>query len=404
MIKPSIMKNSIQKYAWGSISHIQNLLGEKDNDGTPWAELWMGAHPNAPSKIRINGDWISLDRVISENPDATIGNIVRQKFGDTLPFLFKALAAEKPLSIQAHPDKFQARQGFARENRLNIPIDGPVRNYRDDRPKPECICALTDFYALNGFRPLKEILSGLTSVCPETLKNETAAAGRLPEPEGIKFIFEHLLRTDLDRKKDIIREAVFNAAKSDSLKAKWIIRLHEEFPGDIGILAPMLLNLVMLRPGEAMFLPARRLHSYLKGFGVELMANSDNVLRGGLTPKHVDVDELLRVLDFSSSAIETHFPQKTGACEETYPQWSDAFSLSVIEPGREPGACCRVSDAFGPEILFCVKDDCILDFQEKAPGLKISRGESAFVPDCIRSYTLSGKGRIFRARVPKPRF
>ncbi|NOY68172.1 MAG: mannose-6-phosphate isomerase, class I [Deltaproteobacteria bacterium] len=406
MIKPSILKNKIQEYAWGSFSHIQQLLGAKGKAGTPWAELWMGAHPKAPSEIKINGSWAPLDMVIEKNPEATVGKTTCGKFGPALPFLFKALAAGRPLSIQAHPDEAQAKEGFERENRLKIPIDAPFRNYRDDRHKPECICALTPFTAINGFRASETILSAISSICPETLGDKISRAGRMPEEDAIRFIFEFLLRIEDDLRKKVISETIATATQADTVEKKWILQLHEQYPDDIGILSPVILNLVTLQPGEAMFLPARRLHAYFDGFGIELMANSDNVLRGGLTPKHIDVDELLNVLDFSPAPIEILHPMETGTCERPYPVMAEEFRLSVIKPEPikpepiKPGQACSFSNSSGPEILFCVEKECLLEFPEPLLPAWIHKGDSVFIPACVMNYNISGTGQIYRAQVP----
>ena len=171
----ALLQNTIQFYAWGSPSAIPDLLDKKNPSGKPWAELWMGAHSKAPSWVSCEGQWLSLIELIRKYPHDILGREISEKFHNKLPYLFKVLAAAKPLSIQAHPDLAQAKEGFERENRQNIPLDAPNRNYKDDNHKPECICALSKFYALYGFRSISEIVSLMTTACPAGLSGSTGS-------------------------------------------------------------------------------------------------------------------------------------------------------------------------------------------------------------------------------------
>ena len=164
-----ILKNTVQDYAWGSLTAIPELLGQPAT-GSPQAELWMGAHPKAPSQVYHDGKWESLLQVIEAHPADVLGKEAAEKFGGKLPYLFKVLAAAKPLSIQAHPNSHQAKEGFARENRLGISLMASNRNYKDDNHKPECICALTRFWGMNGFRRIPEITKYLGSLCRDVLE------------------------------------------------------------------------------------------------------------------------------------------------------------------------------------------------------------------------------------------
>jgi len=280
-----LLKNTIQEYAWGSYTAIPELLGCESPAQAPQAELWLGAHPKAPSMVNCNGRWVSLLELIEQSPEDILGEKVAQRFDNRLPYLFKVLAAAKPLSIQAHPSRTQAKQGFARENRLRIPLDAANRNYKDDNHKPECICALTPFWALNGFRNISDILSLLEKTCHQGLETEITNLREKPDSQGLKRFFHELMTMEPPRQKQVINDALSYAQKhiQEDKVFEWMIHLHNEYPADIGVFAPVILNLICLEPGQAMFLPSGEMHAYLDGVGIELMANSDNVLRGGLT-------------------------------------------------------------------------------------------------------------------------
>ncbi len=286
-----LLKNTIQKYAWGSPTAIPELLGEQNPSHEPRAELWMGAHPKAPSFVNFDGQWLSLTELIAKYPQEILGNDVALAFNNKLPYLFKVLAAAKPLSIQAHPSLNQAKEGFERENDRGIALDAPNRNYKDDNHKPECICALSPFWAMYGFRNIPDILALMGKNCPVGLAGELDLLKKQPDSRGLKRFFTDLMTMDSQRQKRVVDEAVQNANQysDEDFAFHWMTRLADEYPTDIGILAPLLLNLIELKPGEALFLPAGEFHAYLEGVGMELMANSDNVLRGGLTAKHIDV-------------------------------------------------------------------------------------------------------------------
>ena len=279
------LRNTIQPYAWGSRTAIAGILGRPGTSAIPQAEMWMGAHPKAPSQVRTGDGWQPLDRLIKRYPDAILGRGAADRFGTRLPFLFKVLAAAQPLSIQAHPSRLQAEEGFARENRAGIRLDDPQRNYRDDHHKPELICALTEFWALCGFRPRQELLARLRQVCPEGLAALLGDLEQNGRPADIRSIFTRLMTLGEKRRRALVDEVLVRAGRRQDEEDlwRWIARLGRRYPGDIGVLAPVLLNLVRLRPAEALFLPSGHLHAYLQGTGIELMANSDNVLRGGLT-------------------------------------------------------------------------------------------------------------------------
>jgi mannose-6-phosphate isomerase len=287
------LNNRLQYYDWGSHTAIQSLLG-RDAD-KPVAEMWMGAHSSAPSIVQQRDGDVKLDTLIASDPPAMLGPVVAERFANHLPFLYKLLAADKCLSLQAHPNSEQAQAGFARENNLGIPIDAPHRNYRDNNHKPEILCAISEFWGLNGFRPLDDMMALLHNVKLPAIADELAMLQATPSQDALRHVFGRILRLNTDRRHALVQDLVTAAAKRQHERSEfeWILRINQDYPDDPGILCVLLLNLIHLQPGQAMYSEAGNLHAYLHGFGVELMANSDNVLRGGLTTKHVDPDELL---------------------------------------------------------------------------------------------------------------
>ena len=394
------LKNSIMTYSWGSSTAIAELFGNPAPSDTPQAELWMGAHPKASSMIKVNEKWISLLEYINRNPIEMLGETTVDRFGNRLSYLFKVLAAAQPLSIQAHPDKDQAEIGFARENSLDIPLAAPVRNYRDDNHKPECICALTPFWALNGFRQISEMVSMFRRACPQTLSPEIDRLENMSTGTGLKWIFNTLLTLPKERKIAILNEALLYAKPRVEMDPvwNWIVSLARYYPDDIGVLSPIFLNLICLSPGQAMYLPAGRLHAYLEGTGLELMANSDNVLRGGLTPKHVDVPELLTVLRFESTSIDVILPRRTGPYEETYATPATEFLLSRIT--LVSNDTYKGVGGMGARIILCTQGDILLTDTETDQKIEMHRGGSVIVSGSHDDYTLAGEGVLYMVAVP----
>lgn len=392
----ALLKNWIKRYAWGSKTAIPELLGESP-DGDPQAELWMGAHPTAPSSAYIDGRWVPLTQLIETDPESVLGKHAAKKYNNQLPFLFKVLAADMPLSIQAHPDSLQAKEGFSREKAAGIPLESEKRNYKDGNHKPECICALTPFWVLNGFRPIRDILFYLGRICPEGLGGDLSALADRQNPQALKELFQGLM-TKPDDAVTLISEEAFRQSKlqeDDDPVFSWIIRLHETHPRDIGVLAPAFLNLVLLKPGEAMFLSAGRLHAYLQGIGLEIMANSDNVLRGGLTPKHVDIPELLHVLRFKDTIPEVLKPVQGSQGIRRYITPAEEFDLSEITVDGN----MRFGNRFdsGVEILFCLRGGARASDGSDGGELALSKGMSMIVPASVAEYTLEGNAIFYRA-------
>ncbi|MBN1836934.1 MAG: mannose-6-phosphate isomerase, class I [Spirochaetales bacterium] len=405
-----VLHNTIQEYAWGSRTAIPELLGLPSPSERPQAELWMGAHPKAPSRVSVEDGEIPLNELVQRDPAGLLGRRAARRFGGELPFLFKVIAAAAPLSIQVHPSAEQAREGFRRENEAGIPLDAFERNYRDPNHKPEVLSALTPFWAMCGFRPLGEILALFESAGPPSLAPETAELARRPTPEGLRGFFQALMTLPERRRLQAVAETLVRAsgpeqpALEGSVPApavrRWIVSLAEHYPGDIGVLAPLLLNLVELQPGDTMFLEAGIPHAYLQGTGIELMANSDNVLRGGLTPKHVDVPELLRTLRFDGAPAKSVLPRVRPSGETLYRTPAREFLLSEIRPPRGRGY--RSPKRRNVEILLCVSGAARLRTHgSKAPrALTLEPGSSILVPAAAPAYRLEGTARLFKATVP----
>lgn len=401
MDKICILKNPVQTYAWGSRTEIQTLLGKPVPGELPMAELWMGAHPQAPSQVSLDGKWKSLNEVIRINPVSILGENVAQAFSNNLPYLFKILAVDKPLSLQVHPDKKEAKEGFAKENRLGIPIEASNRNYRDENHKPELVYALTPFQCLKGFRTADEILKLMEKVLTSDLFPELRILRKEPNSRGIERFFNALLNMEKTRQKDVAAKAagIAESLGSHDPAFHWVARLHQEHTRDIGILSPLFLNRVALDPGEAVYIASGELHTYLSGVGIELMANSDNVLRGGLTSKHIDVPELLRIVNYENGSIHKIRPELKGKCEKIYPAPVEEFLLSVISVNR--GASYVSPKGRSVEIIICLNGSAEVQDDQKGDSVSLTKGRSVIIPAAVYQYGIRGNAEIYKASVPK---
>ncbi|HVH23468.1 MAG TPA: mannose-6-phosphate isomerase, class I [Pseudonocardia sp.] len=374
------LDNAVRPYAWGSRTVIAELLGQPVPSPHPQAELWLGAHPADPSMlVQPDGSRHSLLDAMTTDPDTVLGPVRAQRWNGTLPYLLKVLAADEPLSLQAHPSLEQARDGFAREEAAGIPRDAADRNYRDANHKPELICALTEFHALVGFREPADSVRLLHALdVPELAGHAELLAGE-PNADGLRALFTTwitLPQAVLDTLVPALQAGAVRlagAAGEFQAVARTVLELSERYPGDAGVLAALLLNRVTLVPGEALFLPAGNLHAYLSGAGVELMANSDNVLRGGLTPKHVDVPELLRVLDFGAAPP----PVLRGLPDGGWTRYDTPVEEFLLRRwDATPADHVAVPDG-GPRILLCTAGSACV---RAADGeLKISHGLSLWL-------------------------
>jgi len=387
------LKNTVKNYDWGSADWIPALLSQENTSRVPQAELWMGVNPSAPSRAKLPGGEAGplLSELIAWEKETFLGSEIAQKYG-TLPFLFKVLAAEKPLSIQAHPNIRQARDGFEKENLKDIPLDAPNRNYKDPSDKPEIICALSNFAALCGFREPRDICFLF-----EILSMESEGVIK----QGFEKLILVLKRQDGNPLKNFL-SALFSMnndwlemlgpffkEQQEQLKRdfrehknEWAlcVYLSEFYPTDHGILAPLYLNIIELAPGEAMYVPAGTLHSYIKGMGIELMTDSDNVLRGGLSSKHIDSSELLSVLEFSQFKPEIMRIPNPVPSHFMYQTPSGNFSLSVIHGF---GAAVPYNETV-PSIMIVTKGSLIIN-----KSTVLETGESVFIPP-FKSLEFSG--------------
>jgi mannose-6-phosphate isomerase len=366
--------NTPRDYAWGSATAIPELLGVAPT-GAPQAELWLGAHHGSPSRL--------------VGRDGTLADLVPGR----LPFLLKVLAAGAPLSLQAHPTPEQAEAGFAREDAAGIPLDSPERNYRDGFHKPELIYALSDpFTALSGFRPVAETLAVLEPIAGDARIGPLSS--RLLDDGSLRDVFTWLISRGpgVD---DVISAVVECAEAVDGVSWATVRLLAEYYPGDPGITISLLLHTIALRPGEVLYLPAGNIHAYLGGLGIELMAASDNVLRGGLTPKHVDVAELLEVLDFRPVPAPYLQPEEPEPGVAVFRPDVPDFVLTVVSPDAAARGADVAIEGGGPAIAFVASGAVTLDGFDAS--FTLERGGAAYISgeDSVR---VSGGGLVFIAR------
>ncbi|MEH0146486.1 mannose-6-phosphate isomerase, class I [Corynebacterium sp. Q4381] len=389
------LEPALRTYPWGSRTMLAELRGTESPAPTPEAELWFGAHPAAPSTVGGR----SLHDVIEEDPVAALGARVADASGGELPFLVKLLAAGEPLSIQAHPSKAQAVEGFERENEQGIALDDPRRNYKDANHKPELIVALTPFRALAGFRPT-HLTRELFDVLGPLERYSALLSGDDPQ-ESLRAVFTTLISLPAGLRVALLggvevsaRELIAGGAADWMFEvAETFLQLSERYPGDVGALVALMLNHVTLAPGEALFLGAGQPHAYLHGLGVEVMANSDNVLRGGLTSKHVDVPELARVLDFTAlSDPRVAAAEVESGCEYQLP--IDEFRVS-----RHPlaGGATLAVDNDGPAVVLCTAGRIRLGGLEIAPGAAVWVPASAEA--CVVELAGQEPAEVFLVRV-----
>ncbi|NGN69400.1 mannose-6-phosphate isomerase, class I [Streptomyces sp. A7024] len=389
------LTNTVRPYAWGSTTAIPELLGTEPT-GEPQAEMWMGAHPGAPSRVDRGGGPVSLAEVIAADPADELGEASVERFGPKLPFLLKVLAAAAPLSLQVHPTLDQARLGYQREEESGVPIDAQDRNYKDANHKPELICALTVFEGLCGFRSATEAAELIDGLGVDSLTPYVDVLRAKPEDDALREVLTGVLRADKEEMAESVAAAAAAAERLGSGSGPYAAAyatyasVARNYPGDPGVIAAMLLNTVQLLPGEAMFLGAGVPHAYLDGLGVEIMANSDNVLRCGLTPKHVDVPELLHIVRFEATAPGVLHPDADGAFDTPV----DDFRLFRYDLDEGP----RSLEARTPQILLCTDGSAELT---TAAGTRLSlhRGESAYVPAADEAVHVTGSGTLFRATV-----
>jgi mannose-6-phosphate isomerase len=399
----------VRTYAWGSRTAIADFTGRPSPTIHPEAELWFGAHPGDPAWLQTDHGEESLLQAVANDPEGQLGAATIGHFGDALPFLVKVLAADEPLSLQAHPSAVQAREGFDREDRLGIPVSAPIRNYRDRSHKPELLVALGHFDALAGFRPVAQTLELMGALAVTDLDPYMHLLSDQSDADGLRALFTTWItapQPDLDVLVPAVLDGAIHyirsGAKTFAAEAKTVLELGERYPGDAGVLAALLLNRLSLQPGDGIYLPAGNLHAYLHGIGVEVMANSDNVLRGGLTPKHVDVPELLRVLDFTPTPQDRLRPEIVqDGSELIYETAAPEFAVSVLSVdgdrlGHEIDAPCRHD---GPQLLLCTDGAAVV--HAKSGTLTLERGSAAWVAadDVPIRLTAQQPTKLFRVTV-----
>ncbi|MEE8600419.1 mannose-6-phosphate isomerase, class I [Euzebya tangerina] len=382
-----LLDGAIKTYHWGRPDFIPRWLG-REPDGTPHAELWFGAHSGGPSVIAATGQ--ALDAAVAADP-----SLLRPQ-DEAFPFLAKILAAGGPLSIQVHPDDAQAAAGFERENAAEIPRDASERTYRDPHAKPELICALTPFSALCGFRELADARALLALLPTPRLDGLRAV---LASDGGAATVYRTALKGLFSSPPDEVAElsdAVAAAAESvgpgtdfDEV-LRWTTRLAAAYPGDVGVIVGLLLNLIVLQPGQALFLGAGTIHSYLDGVGVEVMGPSDNVVRAGLTSKHIDTAELLALLDTQPSLPDVQTP---AGRVHSYQVPGGVFGLTRLE---------LVDDASpvvlrGPGILLVT--EARLQTSDEDTAREVRTGEAVLV-GAEDTVTVSGRGTAHFAHAP----
>lgn len=385
---------TVRNYAWGSRTALAELTGRPLPTEHPEAEMWYGAHPAAPS--RVTGTGRTLLDVISADPAGQLG---ADRHSDRLSFLLKLLAADQALSLQAHPTKEQAEEGFARENAAGIPLTAANRNYRDDNHKPELLVALTRFEALAGFRPLDRTRELLDALDVPELAWTTALLGSGADTEDLRALVTTWISLPSVTKTELVGAVAAQCRRllDDGTAPDWMrgpasvaAELAEQYPGDSGVLISLLLNHVVLEPGQAVFLSAGQLHAYVRGTGVEIMANSDNVLRGGLTTKHIDVPELMRVMDFTPVADPVCPRDADGRFEVPVQD----FVLRELDRGE-------VAPVTGPAVVLVADGGAELSGAVGADGAPttLRPGQAVWVPADAGAVRVTSLGRTFAATV-----
>jgi len=399
------LKGKVQHYAWGGFNFIPELLHYPNPDNKPCAEYWMGAHPSASSVLLTENGEVNLNQLIKESPAETITTAVNDKFGE-LPYLFKLLDVHEMLSIQVHPTKSEAVKGFEAEEAAGVPINAPNRNYKDKNHKPEVMVALSEeFWLLHGFKPEQELADTLS------LLHEFNVLLPLFKRDGYKGLYQYVMempQEDADSilaslvKKEVRRK--LNNELSKDMPGWWVAKLYEHTDNytnlDRGIFSIYFFNIVRIGKGEAIFQGAGIPHAYLEGQNAELMANSDNVLRGGLTPKHVDVPELMKHTLFRGIHPNVMKGKHLGAfdsMERNYPCPVPDFGINKIELNAD-NKYSEISTSF--EIIIATEGGVVVNGSNNQ-NIVIKAGEAfAVLPGESYSITSSGHSVLFKAFVP----
>jgi mannose-6-phosphate isomerase len=391
------LTGTVQHYSWGGTSFLPRLLHIENPNHAPFAEYWLGVHASGPSTIEVNKQSMLLSEVIASNPEVALSAPVFEQFGG-LPYLFKVLDVKDMLSIQVHPTKEYAKVAFEKEEAAGIPLDAPTRNYKDRNHKPEIMLAMSEFWLLHGFKSEVKII--------ETLENtaEFQVLAPLFRAEGLQGLYQFLMEMDQAQVDSLLGPVVKRALrnKQDSKIDKtspewWVAKLYENSKGinpiDKGVFSIYLFNIVCIMPGQGMFQDSGVPHAYLEGQNVELMANSDNVLRGGLTPKHIDVPELIKNIEFKH--VEPVIIEGTKPCmgESVYPAPTKDFGIATI---KLDGSYSFEHEAQSLDMFLVVEGGCVVNNQ-----MSVKTGEAFVVfPGNKLNIHASGKTHIYRAFVP----
>lgn len=385
------MENPIQNYPWGSTTALFSLFEIPNTTQQPQAEMWMGTHPNGCSTVLYHGQLLTLSELINQERNAFLSQRIEQEFGD-LPYLFKVLSAEKALSVQVHPSKAEAQSGFAREEALGIPLNAPHRNYKDANHKPELVYALTHYQAMNGFRSIEIILQHFERMAIPNLALWVTDLRQNPTSDTLKRFFLNLLALENENKHQAVDALLeyANHHRHDELYGL-ILTLSTQYPNDIGLFAPLMLNVITLAPGEAMFLDARTPHAYIHGTGLEIMANSDNVLRAGLTNKHIDLIELANCTAFEEKPMSTVrlMPIKQENAL-TYDLPVSEFQFTIYA-SQTPITITQNS----ADILLPLTHDLVV-MHEEGETLTLKKGQSVFIPAYTGQYQIHSQGKVAR--------
>ncbi|GAA4421665.1 mannose-6-phosphate isomerase, class I [Georgenia halophila] len=404
---PLPLSNRVQRYDWGSVDAIPGFVG-KEPDGGPQAELWLGAHTSAPSTVRLPDVNVSLDELVRSLPEDALGHRVAERFGPRLPYLLKVLAAGRALSLQVHPSSSRARDGFERENNEGVPF-GPKRSFRDDQHKPEMLLALTQFEGLAGFRNPRTILELLDGLSGTLVDGVRGILMRDRSHAGMRAAFQLLLSgrlepscaADIDATLVVVRERL-RAGSPFSRADRTVADLADQHPGDPGAIASLMLNRISLEPGEAIFTPAGEVHAYLSGLGVEIMANSDNVLRAGLTSKHVDEAALMACASFVPRRPASPEVTTSGSRGQVHTYRVPVAEFALTTADVDLSEAVTMPPA-GPRIVLGLSGRVELATERSDGGrVTLQRGESAFVPHGAGGLQVAGSGYVLCAWVPDP--
>jgi mannose-6-phosphate isomerase len=390
-----LLQPVVMPYAWGSRYAIAELQGRPAPSPGPEAELWMGAHPSAPSGLERDGHCTTLDAVIAADPGRELGPRCVARFGARLPFLLKVLSAERALSIQVHPSRAQAEAGYRAENDRGLRAGDPARNYADDWPKPELLYALTPFEVMAGLRPPSDAAGILRALAVDQLRPLVAWLEDAATEQVLGDVFGSVVDWPAPGRAGLVSEVMAACARLAAAGGRYatacaaVAREAADHPGDVGLVALLLMRHTVLQPGQAVFMPAGGLHAYLSGTGVEVMANSDNVVRAGLTSKHIDVPELLKLLD-PAVTVPVLVPVSLADGVSWFDTPAPEFRLHL---GDLTGHAVTLPGV-GPRIILCTRGAALLRSESGGP-VKVGRGESCFVSAADGPVRGTGPAQLF---------